>query len=699
MAKKDDATVTKKMSAEDALASARAILGDRAVRFLDEKPAVEVISTGSLTLDMALGVGGIPRGRIIEVYGPASAGKTTFCLMTIAELQKKDPGAVIAYIDMEGTLDQPWANFHGVDTSRMIIAQPDDGEDAMTALENWIRGQADLVVVDSVAALVPRKELEAETGSATMGQQARLMSQAMRKITSALNSSGGFTTIIFTNQIRMKIGVMYGCFHYSARVVLADGTTEKIGKIVNGRLPVQVQSYNPATGEIESRPVVDWHNNGPADSFLQFEVKSVGGSGKWKFACTPAHIVLTPNGEQPADNIQVGDTVLAAAPSVVLSEDQEALVVGSALGDGATRNGSVRFGHSLSQEEYLRWKYAGMGTLSDKLREASHGVFFETTPLNNPVVESAPWGKKSIRAALTDQFLSRINLKAVAVWYMDDANFSGSFSRWGNGKATISCKSFTENDLHRLANRLVEIGLPRPTLAARKRLMWSGDACGALQTALARYIVPSMQYKLHPDLRGNFDWPFNSIHSQTIRTAPAVVLRRYLKPVTRGMNRFDLTVECNHTYLVDHVVVHNSPETTTGGESLKFYASVRLDMRRSGKIQKGDEIIGDEITVKVVKNKVAPARREATYAFISGKGIDHVAEVFDVGLKLGVIEKSGNTFSFQGEKIAVGKPKTVEALHQLPDLAAQIEAKVREKVAAGEQVVQTPPEDEEDKDL
>ncbi len=169
--------------------------------------AVEVIPTGSLSLDIALGVGGIPRGRITEIFGPESSGKTTLCLHIAAEAQKL--GGTVAFIDMEHALDPAYAAKLGVDVESLLVSQPDMGEQALEIAETLVRsGAVDLVIIDSVAALVPRAEIEGDMGDASMGMQARLMSQALRKLSGAINQTK--TAVIFTNQLRQKIGVMFG---------------------------------------------------------------------------------------------------------------------------------------------------------------------------------------------------------------------------------------------------------------------------------------------------------------------------------------------------------------------------------------------------------------------------------------------------------------------------------------------------------
>lgn len=199
----------KKKALEIAIAQIEKHFGKGSIMRLGDgaRMEVEVISTGALTLDLAIGVGGVPRGRIIEVFGAESSGKTTLCLSIIAQAQKA--GGVAAFIDAEHALDPGYAKKVGVDTENLLISQPDTGEQALEIAENLIRsGAVDVIVIDSVAALVPKAELEGEMGDSHIALQARLMSQALRKLTSVISKSK--TTTLFINQIREKIGVMFG---------------------------------------------------------------------------------------------------------------------------------------------------------------------------------------------------------------------------------------------------------------------------------------------------------------------------------------------------------------------------------------------------------------------------------------------------------------------------------------------------------
>ncbi len=664
--------------------------GQGSVMRLGDKASipVEAIPTGALSLDLALGVGGVPRGRIVEIFGPESSGKTTLVYHIIAQAQRL--GGVCAFVDAEHAIDPIYAQKIGVDTDELLVSQPDYGEQALEIVDVLVRsGAVDVVAVDSVAALTPRVELEGQMGEQQVGLQARMMSQAMRKLAGNLNRAK--TVCLLTNQIREKIGVMFGCFHYDARVVLADGSTEKIGKIVNQRMPVEVMSMDPATGEISPKKIVEYYNNGETDEWLQFEVEAGGGSGRRKFACTPNHLIFTPEGEKPADEIEEGDEVLVACKQYDLSEDQMKLIIGSALGDGSLRyasdhNVAFRVGHGEQQREYCEWKHEMLAPFAHTITPTGNGIGFDTIPMRQlaPIHESvyAAEGGRTI----SDELIDQLDERAVAAWYCDDGSFSGHFDRWGHGKAVIYCSALSNADKEKVAAKLETLGMGRPTVRDRE-LLFSGERAHKLHEKIAPYVHPSLDYKLHPSLRGKFQWHPDSsdahlngsrLKSRTgLRPAAMKVVRKYRKPATpRKRDRFDLQVEGNHTYLVDHVVVHNSPETQPGGRALKFYSSQRLDIRRIETLKEGTEAVGNRVRVKVVKNKVAAPFRQAEFDITYGEGISHEGCLLDLALEHDLVQKSGSFFSYGELRLGQGRNNTKQYLAENHDLAAEIEAKL-----------------------
>ncbi len=505
-------TVEKSEALNSAVAQIEKQFGKGAIMRMGDMPLanIDYIPTGALALDVALGIGGLPKGRIVEIFGPEASGKSTLLYHVMAQAQRR--GGLAAFIDAEHSLDPAYARRIGLNTDELLVSQPDHGEQGLEIADLLVRsGSLDIVAIDSVAALVPKAEIEGEMGDHHVGLQARLMSQALRKLAGTLNRAG--TICVFTNQLREKIGVMFGCFHHDAPVMLADGTTMSIGRIVMERLDVEVMSLDPVTGRVEPRRVINWFDNGIAEGFLRIRVS--GGDGARELLCTPNHIIITPQGEIPAGDLRPGMEVYATEPVAVPAGER--VLVGSA---GAC--------------------------------------------------DAAPEGHYGFRAV----------------------------------------RSFV----------------------------------------LGVEVVSGLA----------------------------------------DMRRFDMEVEGNHTYLVDGVAVHNSPETTPGGRALKFYSSVRLDVRRIENLKEGAEVIGSRVRVKVVKNKVAPPFRQAEFDILYGEGISHEGNLIDLGLEHDIVTKSGSYFSFGEDRLGQGRNAARAFLKEHPEMADVIELRIRE--AAG--VSDAPPDAE-----
>jgi len=703
MAPSDKASGTRAGDRERALETALAQIerqfGRGAIMRLgdDARAPVEVIPTGSIALDVALGIGGFPRGRIVEIYGPESSGKTSLALHAVANAQRA--GGIAAFIDAEHALDPEYARKLGVDTDALLVSQPDTGEQALEIADMLIRsGAIDVVVIDSVAALVPKAEIEGEMGDSHVGLQARLMSQALRKIAGALNQTK--TTAIFINQLREKIGVMFGCMSGTTMVTLADGTQEKISKIVNQRLDVEVLSYDPESGEIVPRRIVNWFNNGPAERFLQFTVAKSGGSGRAQFAATENHLIQTPGGYRPAGELIAGDRVIVAEPQR-LSRQQIQVVLGSLMGGGGLspdrrgRSGiGFRMGHGAKQAAYLDWKVSLLGNIPcARTTNARGAVFADFAPLPelaelHDVVYFGD-GKKH----LGWDYLKALTPLALAVWYMDDGSFTirseGAKERagGGSGQVEICVEAMSPGTRGRLAEYLRDThGLDVKLLARGTRgvavLRFSAAATARFQQLVAPHIHPSMDCKLLPRFRGQLAVEPEFVPAE-LRPQPARILNIHVKPPTRSMDRFDIEVEGGHNYFVDDVMVHNSPETTTGGKALKFYASVRLDVRRIETLKDGNEPVGNRTKAKVVKNKMASPFKVAEFDILYGIGISREGGLIDLGVEQGIVRKSGAWYTYDGDQLGQGKENARTYLRQNPDLADEIEKKIKEKLGVG----------------
>jgi recombination protein RecA len=300
-------------------------------------------------------------------------------------------------------------------------------------------------------------------------------------------------------------------------------------------------------------------------------------------------------------------------------------------------------------------------------------------------------GKK----VLSHDYLKQLTPLSLAVWYMDDAGFQnrskGLQARTadGSGRSEICVEAMSADTQVRLRDYLADTWGINATLALRgatqkATLVFAKDETAKLQALIAPFVHPSMQYKLLERFQGRFavEPVFAPVRQML---APMPILSITVKPPTRSMHRFDIEVGGTHNYFVDGVMVHNSPETTPGGRALKFYSSVRLDIRRIESIKDGAEIVGNRTRVKVVKNKVAPPFRQAEFDIMYGKGISREGTLLDIAVDMGIIKKSGAWFTYEGEQLGQGRENAKSFLAENPEIMVEVSEKVRVEAGLGGQ--------------
>jgi len=384
-----------------------------------------------------------------------------------------------------------------------------------------------------------------------------------------------------------------------------------------------------------------------------------------------------------------------------LGAQQLQLILGSLMGDGSLspnrrgRSGTrFRMGHGAKQATYLDWKVSLLGNIRhSRTMNARGAIFADFTPLPelSELREAVYFGDG--KKHLTWDYLKSLTPLALAVWYMDDGCFThrskGVQERTagGTGRIEIVVDAMSPGSRERLTRYLrdtFELDVKLRYRGARKQsaLIFSTAASEKFQKLIAPYVHPSMEYKLLPRFRGKFSVKQEFVPAMS-RMTPARILDIHIKPPLRSMNRFDIEVEGSHNYFVDGVMVHNSPETTTGGKALKFYASVRLDIRRIETLKDGTESVGNRTRVKVVKNKLAAPFRSAEFDILYGIGISREGSLIDLGVEQGIVRKSGAWYTYEGDQLGQGKENARTFLRDNPDVANEIEKRIKEKLGVG----------------
>ena len=408
-------------------------------------------------------------------------------------------------------------------------------------------------------------------------------------------------------------------------------------------------------------------------------------------ACTINHPILTPTGYRRADELAIGDKVMIGVTHR-LSNFQKEIVRGSLLGDGSLSHtthkdsAGIRFrlGHGLEQKRFLLWKASLFKNIPHTIYEDKKSIRLDSTPLPE-LYELRKSMYKNGHKFLTPDFLSALTPLSLAIWYQDD----GSLDMPNKKKTNYGRMAICIQAIHPESRGLLQMTLEqkygintRIGVVRDKSIMYFDRKNTSKFLQLIHYYVhPSMAYKLLRQYQHKF-----SVQPQFIepylKPIGTPIIRISEKPKTGSMLRFDIRVQNHHNFLADNIIVHNSPETTPGGRALKFYASVRIDVRRIAYVKKGEEIVGSRVRAKVAKNKVASPFKQAEFDIMYGEGISYEGDVLNAAVNAGAVSKSGASYSFNGEKIGNGFDNLKTKLKEDKKLLNELKKKTMELLSA-----------------
>jgi recombination protein RecA len=740
------------------------------MRLGDEARApVEVIPTGSISLDVALGIGGLPRGRVVEIYGPESSGKTTIALHAVANAQRA--GGIAAFIDAEHALDPEYAKALGVDTDELLVSQPDTGEQALEIADTLIRsGAIDVIVIDSVAALVPRAEIEGEMGDSHVGLQARLMSQALRKIAGALNQSK--TTAIFINQLREKIGVMFGSpetttggkalkFYASVRLdirrieTLKDGTdavgnrtrvkvvknkclalgthifdpvtatTHRIEDVVDGRLPVHVAAVDKV-GRVHFRPVVSWFDQGEQDVL---RVSLRGGSS---IVVTPDHPMLTERGWVAAGQLTTSDRVARPRRYGSFGEqrpvtEDEARMLGYLIGDGYVGGKTpVTF---INTEPSLRDDAVRIAAAHGCIAHELHGyqIAFSHRPgEKNGLLDLARragiWGKlaweKKIPAWM---FANDLDPGIPANLLFGLLESDGHVSSERTGAIRVGFTTTSEQLAHQIHWLLLRYGVTssvrrydpihkRPSIIAGREVRHKRDSfevriagddnVRAFSAAIPDWGPRSSSLARALDTGTGQHRGSQQVYLPSSATAPvlehlrarrltcteaAQLIGRPPTAASAGLQQLLGTPRLRRDRIARLAeALDDQFLRDVLAEEVSYAKVVRVEA--AGRMRTFDlevEELHNLVANQMVVHNCAPPFRQAEFDVLYGHGISREGGLIDMGVEHGFVRKSGAWYTYEGDQLGQGKENARKFLLDNPDLADEIEKKIKEKLGVG----------------
>jgi recombination protein RecA len=734
---------------------------------------VEVIPTGSISLDVALGIGGLPRGRIVEIYGPESSGKTSLALHAVANAQKA--GGIAAFIDAEHALDPEYAKKLGVDTDALLVSQPDTGEQALEIADMLIRSSAiDVIVIDSVAALVPRAEIEGEMGDSHVGLQARLMSQALRKIAGALNQNK--TTAIFINQLREKIGVMFGSpettsggkalkFYASIRLdirrietlkdgtdsvgnrtrvkvvknkCLAEGTrifdpvsglTHRIEDVVDGQLPVHVVSADKV-GVLHPHEVTSWFDQGEQEVT---GLRLRDGTELW---VTPDHKVLTERGWRPAAELVRGDRVArprsySGFGSYEPVPPDHARLLGYLIGDGYVGGKTpIQFTNvagSLHQDAARIARTLGCET---KGTSTAITIAFSHRPgERNGILELCRWAgvygclapDKKLPAAF---FAPNISAEVVGNLIFGLFETDGYISREQTGGIRVGYSTTSEQLAQQLHWLLLRWGIgssvqrrdpraQRGGLVKGRRIVgklpsWEVRVSGVENASAFAAAIPMWGPRgqvLTRELEA-LDGRYRG--SQRVYLADELV-----EPILGYLERRGVTA-----VLAAQLIGRGAGDPRAGMKQVLGASRLRRDRvqwladalddsflrevladqlwfsrvreilpsRRCRTFDLEVEELHNLVAEDVVVHNCSPPFKTAEFDILYGIGISREGSLIDLGVEQSIVRKSGAWYTYEGDQLGQGKENARNFLRENPDLANEIEKKIKEKLGVGARI-------------
>lgn len=660
-----------------------------------ERLKTKFISTGSLAIDIAVGNGGLPLGRVVSIAGEFSSGKSSCALTLIASAQRQ--GYTAAYIDVEKSFSPEYAKALGVDLDKLLYVSPDYGEEACNqCFDIADSGAVQVIVLDSLAALVPNVEQNSSIEDQQMGLQARMLGKFFRRIVPTLESKQ--VLLFCINQLREKIGVMFGdnCIEGKELIQFEDGTIKTIKEIVDNKIQGKIRSYNEKTKEIEYKPISKWFYNGKIDSiknwnnvfFNKIEDGSKGGNTKIKFSCTDNHKILTSQGwkyiyENPTDILQIYDSIEFDG------------LAGMLIGDSTLRkcgNSASICLHNELQTDYQQWKFElfkdalSLHKSSEKnICESKKNEYLSNyfNCLGDLYDKLNFKYKRNPLFMLNEENFSLLNL---AIWYMDNGYYDNSKN---HNRCEISVKRIKDGDtLKEIIDFLSKKGFKCSYSLKRGKINFNVEETEILHKAIAPYIPECMNYKINSKYWKESNGKNIDIHLNKIKKTkfvPILKIEKNKSHLTRG--KYDLEVEDNHNYFLgkdNGVLVHNSYEV--GGNAIKYAATIQMRIMRSmaakdGKIlNESGDIIGNRHKVKVVKNKISAPFTEAIFNIMYGKGIDRISEIFNIGVEHNIIEKAGSFYSYDGMKLGQGEANTLAFLRENVDITKKIMSHIQRDI-------------------